>query len=946
MKRFSQILVAVLMLVLTGSAALQAQTLTAESAVPKDTTIRMGRLSNGLTYYIRHNNWPENRADFYIAQRVGSINEEEKQRGLAHFLEHMCFNGTAHFPGNSLIQYLETLGVKFGENLNAYTSVDETVYNIDNVPTNRVSALDSCLLILCDWSHNLTLDHKEIDKERGVIEGEWRMRTGAQYRMLERCAPALFPGCRYGERLPIGLMSVVRNFKYKELKDYYQRWYRPDNQAIIVVGNVDVDRTEQKIRELFGPVKMPRNAACRVYYPVPDNDSIICAVEKDKEQAQTSVQLMFKHAAVPAAEKEKAGYMLRCFMVDAASSMLNDRLDELQKQPGAPFTMATTGDDDYVLAKTERAFTLTAGCETGKADSSLQVLTREAMRAREHGFTPSEFERYKANYLSSLESEYKGSSKEDNGEFVDACVQNFLNNEPMPSTGQRYLLMKALLPAVTVEQVNETYRSMVSNTDKNVVILVFCPDKTGCDVPRKASLIDAFRQARAERTMAYVDKENDSPLIEHEPVTGRIVSETMLPMWNTKVWTLSNGIKVYLKKTDFEPDQVSITGEALGGTSMFGTTDVPDVKLLNQVMNVTGVGNFTVDELKKKLAGKNVSATTYIGDNKTSVYAGSTPADLRTAFRLMYLNITAPRPDTVAFRSLINIMESSLANADVNPMRALADSVYQTIYSRHPLARMVDAPMVKAVNYDNVLRMYRRVFSNLKGFSFTIIGNYDEDSVRTLTEQYIASLPVAGSPLKPVDTGFDFVKGSVRNEFSRKMETPQAVDYVAWEKKCPYTLSNCIMADMIGQALQMRYLKLIREDNGWAYSVSMSGGVSAPDMGPGNPGSAMFSVNCPVKPEKSLDALDIINAEMQAVARSGVDPKALAKIKEYMIKSARDNEKSNEYWRGIIGKYALYGVDFDSEYVKTVQNMTSDSLRDFARKYLQTANKAVIIMHP
>lgn len=803
MKQITRFIISFLLFA-TGLQTIVAQTFNVRSLIPLDEDVRIGRLPNGLTYYIQHNNRPEIQADFYLAQRVGSINEEESQRGLAHFLEHMCFNGTVHFPGNSLIRYLETLGVRFGENLNAYTAVDETVYNIDNVPTTRISALDSCLLILRDWSHDLTLSPKEIDKERGVIQGEWRMRTGAQYRMLEKCAPVLFPQSRYGRHLPIGLMDVVQHFKYQELRNYYQKWYRPDLQVVIVVGNVDVCRTERKIKELFGSVKLP-------VHP---------------------------------------------------------------------------------------------------------------------------------------ERHYRERDKEETSAYVASYVRHFLDNEPIASTATYYAIMKEMLPGLSAEDVTRMYRGMVSRSDTNVVILTLCPDKKGEAVPSKAALVKAFRAARADKLTPYIDKVKEEPLIQREPLAGRIVKETVLPKWNVKLWILSNGIKVYLKKTDFEKEQVYIRGQGGGGTSVFGTSDVPDVRLMNQVMNITGVGNFTVSELKKKLAGKDVAVVSSVGNNEASLFASSTPRDLKTAFQLLYLNATAPKRDDEAFRSLINVMESSLVNAGVSPMRALADSIYQTSYARHPLAAMIDTGMVKAVNYERVLAMYRQVFRNFSGFNFVIVGHYDEDSVRSLTERYIASLPAFSVPDRPVDTGFSFVKGRVRNEFYREMETPQAVDFVTWEQTCPYNLKNCMMADMISQALQMTYLKQIREDRGWAYSLTVSGEVNALDLGPGHQGSVLFTVRCPVKPENGLDALKIIHAEMEAIAERGIDASVLSKIKAYLIKTARDNATDNDYWRGIISKYAVYGVDFDTEYIPLVQRITSGQLKDFARRYVLSGNSVEVIMHP
>ena len=415
--------------------------------IPVDTAVRIGKLPNGLTYYIRHNNWPEHRADFYIAQKVGSIQEEESQRGLAHFLEHMCFNGTKHFPGNELIRYLETLGVKFGGDLNAYTSIDQTVYNISNVPTTRQTALDSCLLILSDWANALTLDPAEIDKERGVIHEEWRERTGPNMRMLERNLLKLYSGTKYGARFPIGLMSVVDNFKRQELVDYYHKWYHPNHQGLIIVGNVDVDQVEAQIKKLFGPMKNPANPAPVVDENVPDNNTPIVIIDKDKEQTSTIVQMMMKHDVTPDSMKGDVDYMVYEYIKDVGISLLNNRLEEAALKPDCPFVGASASDDEYIFAKTKGAFSLAVSPKTTELTAeALKAAYIEALRAAKFGFTQTEYDRSKTSTLSSLDRMFSNREKRFTSQFAESYKEHFLNNEPIPPIEYYYETMKQVVP--------------------------------------------------------------------------------------------------------------------------------------------------------------------------------------------------------------------------------------------------------------------------------------------------------------------------------------------------------------------------------------------------------------------------------------------------------------------------------------------------------------------
>ena len=465
--------------------------------VPVDPNVRIGKLENGLTYYIRHNALPEKQADFYIAQKVGSILEEDNQRGLAHFLEHMCFNGTTNYPGNLLREYLETIGVKFGANLNAYTSIDETVYNISNVPVARETVVDSCLLILHDWANDLTLDNEEIDKERKVIHEEWRTRTGAMMRMYEKVFPIIYKDSKYAYRLPIGTMEVVDNFPYQALKDYYEKWYRPDQQGIIVVGDIDVDKVEEKIKKMFSPIEMPENAAERVYYPVADNDEPIIALAKDKEQQVPIIYLFHKHDVVPNDQKNNMGYLAMNYMFSMIGNMLNARLDELTQKPQPPFIQAFAEDGNYLVAKTKGAFIGVAVAKEDGILTSTEALMTEIERVRQFGFTASEYARAKADYLRALESAYNEKDKMRNSQYVQEYVRNFIDNEPIPGIENEYAIMNQIVPSIPVEAINQVVKQIIG--EKNMVLSVFCPDKEGMKYPTDAELkgvIDKVRYSK------------------------------------------------------------------------------------------------------------------------------------------------------------------------------------------------------------------------------------------------------------------------------------------------------------------------------------------------------------------------------------------------------------------------------------------------------------------
>lgn len=546
-------------LFITSAAAVMAQGMQMPS-IPVDSAVRIGKLPNGLTYYIRHNGYPEHRVNFYIAQRVGSIQEEEDQRGLAHFLEHMAFNGSDNYPGDRLIEYLRSIGVEFGSDLNAYTAVDQTVYRVCNVPSANVASLDSCLLILKDWSNGLTLDAKEIDKERGVIHDEWRQRSSAGQRMLERNLEKLYPGSKYGKRMPIGLMSVIDNFKPEALRAYYHKWYRPDNQAIIVVGDVDVDRTEQKIKEMFSGIKLDPNAVPVVDEQVPDNNEAIILVDKDKEQRVDVVQIFMKHEAVPDSLKGNMLYLIQQYATDLSTSMINSRLNEISQNPDCPFVQAFVYDGEYIYSKTKDAFNIVCIPKPGKTEEAVSAALREVLRAAKCGFTATEYVRAKDEYMSQLEKIYTNRDKQKNDFWGDQYRDHFLGNEPIPSIEDQYMTMQQIAPMLPVDLANEIIKELVSETDTNLVVFAEYTEKEGAVYPTPESIKKAIDAVHGEQLTAWVDNVKNEPLITEMPAKGSIVSEKENAALGYKELTLSNGARVLLKKTDFKDDEVILSG--------------------------------------------------------------------------------------------------------------------------------------------------------------------------------------------------------------------------------------------------------------------------------------------------------------------------------------------------------------------------------------------------
>lgn len=937
MKRFSKQLLSIIAMAIFFVVAANAQDL---QTMPVDTAVRVGTLPNGLTYYIRHNGLPKQRANFYIAQRVGSVQEDDAQRGLAHFLEHMCFNGSQNFPNDAITKYCESIGVKMGTNLNAYTSTDETVYNIDDVPVTE-NNVDSCLLILHDWADGLTLDPKEIDKERGVIHEEWRLRSSATQRILERDLPKLYPGSKYGERMPIGLLSVIDSFKPKTLRAYYEKWYRPDNQGIIVVGDIDVNKVEAQIKKLFSPIVMPANPAKYEEYPVPDNNQPIYVVDKDKEMSQAMIMVMFKHEPLAEKYRKTALFYGEKYMISLACSALNTRLEELSRKPDCPFVNAGSGDDDYLISKTAKAFLVQVFPKPGKDVEALQAAMQEVARAQRFGFTDTELMRARDEFLSQVEKVYDNRDKQQNGYYVRQYVNNFLAQQPIPDITTEFNLYKMLAAQIKPSDISKVFSSLTANVDTNFVVFALYPEKEGVSIPEPAALQSAVGAAEKADLTAYVDKVNNEPLVAQLPAKGKI-TKTAPAAFGYTMMTLSNGARVYYRKTDFNDSEINFSARSFGGLSLVKDADFVNASLLEDVMNSTGIGKFTAVDLEKKLAGKQVELSPSLGDLVDAINGQSTPKDLRTLFEMIYLRFGQPSNDPEGYENCINNIKTQLENAEKIPETAFSDSISATLYDHNMRQKRITRADLDQANYETIRRIYSERFASAGDFDFYFTGAFDVDTLKAFVEQYIASLPACSKRENFVDLKIYPHKGEISNRFIRSMETPKSYIYMFYTGLQKYSLQNNLISTTLGQILTQRYMKSIREDAGIAYSAGASGGN---DYGARQ--DFTITIACPVKPAKVDSALLLIKQGIDDIAKKGVTDVELDKVKKYLLKTYSDNQRHNSYWNSLIAEQTRWGFDENTDYEKIVNAISSNDVRNFVNNVmLKQDNKATIIMLP
>lgn len=904
--------------------------------VPLDPAVKVGVLPNGLTYYIRHNEWPEKRCDFYIAQKVGSIQEEENQRGLAHFLEHMCFNGTTHFPGDALKQYLERIGVKFGENLNAYTSFDETVYNINNVNMETAGAIDSCLLILHDWSHDLLLEDKEIDKERGVINEEWRMRRSAMMRMQEAAFKDLYVGSRYADRMPIGTMDIVMNFPYEDLRSYYRRWYRPDLQSLVVVGDINPDEIEQKIKDMFADIApAPADAAKREVIPVPDNDEPLVSIQKDKEQTAAYAILFFKHDATPRDFKDKVPYMMVRFIRNAVSGMFAERLHELAQKPDCPFSQASIDFGEYLVAKSKESVNASIVMKEGQYLQSIAAIYRELLRAKRGGFTEAEFERYKQEYLSRVDASYEARNKVQNTSYVNQYVRHFLDNEPAPGIEWIHQNMKQIVPMLPLDAVNQAFPNLIS--DKNRAIALFMPEKEGLQYPTKEEILKTLAEVEAEDIEVFKEDVNTDPLVPELKSKAKVKS-VKDDFYGAKLITLSNGIKVHVLATDYAPNQISLKATSWGGNSLYPNEEYLCAGNADMV-SLGGWGSFSSTQLSKKLSGIQARVSPSVSDRTEGLNGSCVKKDFETMLQLTYLCFTSPRRDDEVFQSTMARFRDALKNQDLNPQTALQDSIASVLYNNNVRAKRIRLEDVENISYDRILDIYKERFANAADFEFYLVGDLNIDSITPMLVKYLGALPVNKKMenYKVIDR--KLAKGERTCIFEKEQDTPNATVNFVYHAPMKDNLRNDIMVDMLEQSMSMLYTETVREDEGGAYGVPVSASLSDyPEE------IATVQIKLPTAPEKMERMTKVVYDGIEKICAEGPSEDYLQKIKEYMVRSHAENLKKNGYWMSQLYTRTRYNQDYVTGYEETVQNVSVADLKELAQKIFKSGNRLVVGM--
>lgn len=932
LKKMNYLLGLIALAVVFSSKPLTAQEL------PMDSAIRMGVLNNGITYYIRHNEEPKERASFYIMQNVGALLEEDDQNGLAHFLEHMAFNGTEHFPGKGIINTLQKNGVEFGRNLNAYTSFDETVYNISEVPTTSEELLDTCLLILHDWCNYLSLTEEEIDAERGVITEEWRTRDGARSRMWNKRVRYMMADSKYTKRDVIGSMDVVNNFEYATLRDFYHDWYRTDLQAIAVVGDFDVAIMEEKIKTLFSPIPAVENTKERYYVKVPHNETPIFGLVTDKEATSTAVNVTFKHPSTPKAERDAAFY--RSNIVSSLySSIFSQRIEEIMQQEEPPFIGAYSAYFEYVNGLD--VYYIQANSKQNEEAKALKSIMVENERIKRHGFTTGELERAKLNYLSNMESAYKQRDKITNDAYAKEYVRHYLNNEAIPGIAYELQLVQDYLPTITLEEINKKADEWISY--EHMVVIVSGPEGEGVEHLSEDEAFGIINEVKELEITPYVDEVVNTSLLASIPKGSAVKKSKKLPVLQAEEWTLKNGIKVVFRFSDLEKDRVNLSAQSKGGSSLYTVDNLPSAEMTSLVGNF-GLGEYDPTTLSKMLAGKKVKVSPYVSELSEGITANSTPQDIETMFQLLYMTFEQPRFDATLFKATLTQYYAYLENKKNDPKSAIKDSISLITTGYHPRTLLFDEAFLDQVSLEKIEKIYRERFANASDFTFYITGNITKEELQPLVETYIGGLKVTKSNEKWADNGVEMPDGQIHKDIKVIMNTPKATVSIKYgDAKMVYTPEHILYAQLLKGILDLRYTEKVREEEGGTYGVGVYCGMS---QYPNNEGSLSIGFDC--DPEKVKDLVPIIYRELEKIANDGPTQEDLDKVVIASKKNRDQAFEKNSFWLSAMRNHYWSGLDIVSNtyHEDIIAKITPAEMKDFTTELLEKSDKVELIFLP
>ena len=909
--------------------------------LPLDPNVRTGTLENGLTYFIRHNNLPENRVDFHLALRVGSMQEEDHQSGLAHFVEHMGFRGIEGFPSTTMLEYLQDYGLRFGANINAFVGFNEMRFFLTGVPSATEGLVDTCLRVLRGWAGSILLEDYYIEIERGVIREEWRTFESAMMRMQASWLPVIFPGTRYAHRMPIGCIDVINYSTPDDLRDFYNAWFRPDLQAVIVVGDIDVDAIEQRIIELFSDLTLDPDRPPHIYYPVPDNYEPLIAIATDPEAPATLILTYFKHDLMPLEMRNTQAAFVWNYMMRAAAAMMNQRFAEIVQQPNAPFAFASASDGDFLVAKTKNAWGVQAATDEYSIDIALAAIMRETERARRFGFTHAEYEIARANILQSYENVFNNRGTIPTATFTSQLANKFINNASAPGIEFQHMLIQQVAPNIPVELINQVFQQIFKEDGKNVIVAVAAPEREGLVLPTETDLLAVLHSVWAEEIEPHVQETIDEPLISVPPTPGRIVSEERNEIFGTTIWTLQNGMRVVLKDTDFRDDQILMTASSVGGFSPFAIDDPLNSRNIGNVMTLGGLGNFSAIELPRVLAGRTASANPTISLIQHGFSGSSSIRDFEIMLQLVHLHFTAPRKDEDAFTAFVQRQEMMLRNQEADPRMAWFDAISYALNGDNPMIARITADDLALLDYARMMQMSGEIFSNPGSFTFTFVGNLDKESVRPLIEKYLASLSGQAEQGTFVPVPMYFRTGERENIFRREMQIPIANTYIARTGTVEFNQRNTILMDIFSRILTMVYLEIVREQEGGTYAIQAIGSVSRYPSG-----QAALQIVYDTAPDLVKHLNSIVIRELYAIVENGTPEAEFNRVIEQINVAHEARLRENSYWLGILNTKHFFGDDNHTHFLDIVNSITREEVQEFARMFLGQGNTVKVVMLP
>lgn len=919
------------------SATIFAQEIDFSKDIPFDSSVKTGKLENGLTYYIKKNAKPEKKVDLRLVVNVGSILEDDDQQGLAHFMEHMCFNGTKRFPKNQLVDYLQSIGVKFGQHLNAYTSFDETVYFLP-IPSDDSEKLEKGFQILEDWAFNTVLTPEEIDKERGVVLEEYRLGLGAQKRMMGRYISKMMYNSKYATRLPIGQKEILEKFKHESLVRFYKDWYRPDLMSIIVVGDIDVAEMEKKIKDHFSNYKNPANEKVRNFFEVPNHKETFVAIESDKEASNTQVQLVYKDYDAPK-KIVTVGDFRNNLVEGLFSSLLNNRLTELTNSASPPFTY---GYSYYggTWARNKKAYQSVAMMAEDKQLSALKVLVTENERAKKFGFTAGELDRSKASFLASIEKAYNDRAKTNSENFVGELQSNFLEKEPVPGIEWTFETMKKMLPTITLTDVNDLIKNYIK--EDNRVVIFTGPQKDNLKKVTEAEVLEALKVNEAD-IKPYEDKALATSLIRKELKPGTIVKRETNATLGTKTLVLSNGAKVVYKTTDFKNDEVLFEAVSLGGSNLYSNEEMKKVQFANGALSEAGFSGLKLNDINKFMTGKIARVNPYISGSTEGLRGNTTPKDLEYLFQMVQAYFTDLNYDPEAYEGFKQKQSSFFKNMASQPASFFQQEFYTYLNKENPRFNGV-MPTDKSwadTDYKLAYDKYKERFANAADFEFFFVGNVDDKIIEALAAKYIASLPATTTKEKAVDLGYRMLKGDLKKVVNKGTD-PKSNVTIMFYGDAKYSPKEALHMEALGEVLTIKLIEQLRESESGVYGVSARGSMNKVPYG-----SYSFNIGFPCGPDNAEKLTASALNELQKIIANGPEEKDLAKYKEGELADYRKNSKENRFWMSNFTRSFLNGNNPENalKYEAEVNAVTGKDLQEVAKKYL-TKDKVIGMLMP